>query len=100
MRKQKENLNDESECFPLLAADGMSAFRHWFTWSTIETAPERFEWDDDDTQFDSSTTGGNPGVLGARSRRAAGVVNVTSPTRLQVTVPPRDAIVATLELSA
>ncbi|HZG86702.1 beta-galactosidase [Paenibacillus sp.] len=39
-------------------ADGMNMFRHWFLWGAIETAPDRYDWDDYDRQLDLAARNG------------------------------------------
>lgn len=45
------------------AAIGMTAFRHWFMWSTIEVAPGKYDWSDYDRQMDLAAQNGIKTVI-------------------------------------
>jgi beta-galactosidase len=40
------------------AADGHTLFRHWFTWASIHTAPDKFDWEPFDRHLDLAAAHG------------------------------------------
>jgi beta-galactosidase len=51
-RKSNPPAADWARDYATAAADGMTAFRHWFLWSAIEVAPGEYDWTDYDRQLD------------------------------------------------
>jgi len=51
-RKSNPPRDDWDRDYRTAAEDGMTAFRDWFLWSAVETAPGTFDWSDYDRQLD------------------------------------------------
>jgi len=57
-RKSNPPPSDWERDYKTASEDGMNAFRHWFLWSAIETAPGQFDWADYDRQLDLAAEDG------------------------------------------
>ena len=50
-RKSNPPRKDWERDYAQAAKDGMNVFRHWFMWGAIEIAPQVYDWEDYDMQF-------------------------------------------------
>jgi beta-galactosidase len=57
-RKSNPPEEDWAGDYATAAKDGMTVFRHWFLWSTIEVAPGEYDWSDYDRQLDLAAENG------------------------------------------
>ena len=69
-RKSNPPREDWERDYAVAAEDGMTAFRHWFMWSVIQPAPDRWEWDDFDAQFDLAERNGLDTVIAELTKTA------------------------------
>ncbi|MCX6628684.1 MAG: beta-galactosidase [Candidatus Solibacter sp.] len=57
-RKSNPPEQDWARDHKTAAQTGMNTFRHWFMWSAIETAPDRYDWRDYDRMMDLAAENG------------------------------------------
>lgn len=62
-RKSNPPREDWERDYATAAADGMNAFRHWFLWSAVETAPGTWDWSDYDRQLELGAAHGIKAVV-------------------------------------
>ena len=69
-RKSNPPKEDWERDYRVASEDGFNVFRHWFMWSAIEVAPETYDWDDYDRQFDLAAKYGLKTIVGEISHAA------------------------------
>jgi beta-galactosidase len=57
-RKSNPPEEDWARDHQVAAKIGMNNFRHWFMWSAIEVAPDKFDWRDYDRMMDLAAQNG------------------------------------------
>lgn len=64
-RKSNPPAEDWARDHQTAARIGMNIFRHWFMWSAVEVAPERYNWDGYDRMMDLAAANGIAVVIAA-----------------------------------